>query len=114
MRSACRIWRINSRIEAFFCPVLIQPPAATPVGVAHQLQQLHLLDLDPNQFKGLRQRDRITEGLGKVPQGIKGGSGLGPAPETPRSGMELLPVLAAGGLIVVGVQEEAMTPEPKL
>ena len=114
MRSACRIWRISSGIEALFRPVLIQPPAATPVGVAHQLQQLHLLDLNPHQFKGLRQRDRITEGLGKVPKGIERASGLGPAPETPRSGMELLPVLAAGVLIVGGVQDEAMTPEPKL
>jgi hypothetical protein len=36
------------------CPALIGPPAAALMGMAFEFQQLHLADLDPQQFEALR------------------------------------------------------------
>lgn len=44
----------RSRVEPMLCPALIGPPAAALMGMAFEFQQLHLADLDPQQFETLR------------------------------------------------------------
>lgn len=44
----------SSRVEPMLCPVLIGAPAAALMGMAFEFQQLHLADLDPQQFEALR------------------------------------------------------------
>ena len=44
----------SSRVKPMLCPVLIGAPAAALMGMAFEFQQLHLADLDPQQFEALR------------------------------------------------------------
>ena len=44
----------SSRVEPMLGPALIGPPAAALMGMAFELQQLHLADLDPQQFEAFR------------------------------------------------------------
>ena len=44
----------SSRVEPMLRPVLIGAPAAALMGMAFELKQLHLADLDPQQFEALR------------------------------------------------------------
>lgn len=44
----------GSRVEPMLRPALIGPPAAALMGMAFEFQQLHLADLDPQQFEALR------------------------------------------------------------
>ena len=96
------------------CSSTRSPPAPALMRVAGELQELHLLQLNPHQFKALGLRDLVAKGVGEGGLGIEGGPWLGPAPEAAGAGMELLPVLGAGALIARGVHAQAMAPEPEL